>query len=80
MTLSAIVPLGVGGLMLLPAVGNDNFVCWLPFVSLSFAGMTFSAWLRRFPDFSFMVGVTLLRYIEGRSSGCDSRRRCVGFA
>ena len=41
MTLSAIVPPGVGGLMLLPAVGNDNFVCRLPFVSLSFAGVTF---------------------------------------
>jgi hypothetical protein len=41
MTLSAIVPLGVGGLMSLPAVGNDNFVCWLPFVSLSFAGVNF---------------------------------------
>jgi hypothetical protein len=42
MTLSAIVPLGVGGLLLsLPAVGNDNFVCRLPFVSLSFTGVTF---------------------------------------
>jgi hypothetical protein len=42
MTLSAIVPLGVGGLLLsLPAIGNDNFVCWLPFVSLSFTGVTF---------------------------------------
>jgi hypothetical protein len=39
MTLSAIVPLGVRGLVLsLPAVGNDNFVCRLPFVSLSFTG------------------------------------------
>jgi hypothetical protein len=25
----------------LPAVGNDNFVCRLPFVSLYFAGVTF---------------------------------------
>jgi hypothetical protein len=36
--------------------------------------------LRRFSDFFVMVGVTLLRYVEGRSSGCDLRRRCVGFA
>ena len=42
MTLSAVIlPIGVGGLMLLPVVGNDNFVCRLPFVSLSFAGVTF---------------------------------------
>ncbi len=42
MTLSAVIlPIGVGGLMLLPVVGNDNFVCRLPFVSLSFAGVAF---------------------------------------
>jgi hypothetical protein len=41
MTLSVIVPLGAGGLMSLPAFENDNFVCWLAFVSLSFAGVTF---------------------------------------
>jgi hypothetical protein len=40
MTLGAVVPLGIGGLMSLPAIGNDYFVCRLPSVSLSFAGVT----------------------------------------
>jgi hypothetical protein len=40
-TLSAFVLLGVGRLMLLPAVGNDNFVCRLPSNSLYFAGVIF---------------------------------------
>jgi hypothetical protein len=40
-TLSAIVPLGIVGLMLMPAVGKDNLVCPLGFVSLSFAEVTF---------------------------------------
>ncbi len=41
-TLSAVVvPIHVGGLMPLPVIGNDNFVCWLPFILLSFAGVTF---------------------------------------
>ena len=39
----AVVPIGVGSSLLLsvPVDGNDNFVCRLPFVSLSFAGVTF---------------------------------------
>jgi hypothetical protein len=41
MTLSAIVPIAVGGLMSLLAIGKDNFVSQLPFVSISFAGVTF---------------------------------------
>ena len=41
MTLSAIVPIGVRGLISLLAVGKDNFVCRLPFVSIAFAGVTF---------------------------------------
>ncbi len=41
MTLSAIVPIGVGGLISLLAIGKGNFVCRLPFLSISFAGVTF---------------------------------------
>ena len=65
MTLSAIVPLGVGGLMSLPAVGNDNFVCRLPFVSLSFAGVTFVCLVfapRRGDEYLPVVPVGLRRF------------------
>jgi hypothetical protein len=40
--ISAIAPIGVQGLlMLLPVVRKDNFVYQLPFISLSFARVTF---------------------------------------
>ncbi len=66
MALSFVVPIGVGGLMSsLPVVRNDNFVCRPPFVSLSFAGVTFVCLVfapRRGDEYLPVVPVGLRRF------------------